>query len=506
MRSIKNWLAGMLGRRTRFQPGAATMARPRLVVERLEDRTAPAVLTVNSTADTANNADPYLSLREAIAIANSPTLPVGLSPQILGQISGTLHGTGNDTILFDISSPIMLGGSQLKLSLPSTSATITIDGGAAGVTVDGNHDSLVLQVDIGVQAQLTHLTLRNGNDVNYGGGIFNEGTMVITNCTIASNTVGGIDNEGGTITLQGCLITNNSALVAGGIFNNTGSITLTDTAITYNRATGRTGGGLFNQGGHVTMTRCDVLHNYAALNAGGIANYSQFYTDGTTVFGVDEAVLEMSDCTVSNNTAGADGGGIVNSDPNPRPDTHELVPATMTISDSTLDGNYAQVSGGAIKTFGGSLMINGCTLTNNSAGQSGGAINADPAVVTIISSTFSGNSAPVGADLYNEDSAVTIIASSITGIYIEGGTVTDPIAHLLAQVAALNLSSGVTNSLTSTLQSAQASLASANTTAAVNQLTAFINQLNALVNSHRLGDLTADSLINEVDNLIALIG
>ena len=62
------------------------MSRPRL--ELLEDRLAPATLTVDSTADTASDADPYLSLREAVGIVNSPTLPTDLSPQILGQISG----------------------------------------------------------------------------------------------------------------------------------------------------------------------------------------------------------------------------------------------------------------------------------------------------------------------------------------------------------------------------------------------------------------------------------
>src|SRR6476469_1510875 len=74
----------------------------------LEHRTAPAVLTVNSTADTASPGDPYLSLREAVAIVNSPALPSGLSPQILAQISGTLHGNASDTIQFAVNGPITL--------------------------------------------------------------------------------------------------------------------------------------------------------------------------------------------------------------------------------------------------------------------------------------------------------------------------------------------------------------------------------------------------------------
>jgi hypothetical protein len=78
-------LARVIARTCRPSP------RRRLHLERLEGRLAPATLTVNSPADTANPSDPDLSLREAITIVNSPSLPSGLSNQILGQISGTLH-------------------------------------------------------------------------------------------------------------------------------------------------------------------------------------------------------------------------------------------------------------------------------------------------------------------------------------------------------------------------------------------------------------------------------
>jgi len=102
---------------TRTPPTSSARARrqksrPRLGLELLEQRTAPAILTVNSILDTANTSDAYLSLREAIAIVNSPTLPSGLSTQITGQISGTLHAGGSDTIVFDptqVTAPIILG-------------------------------------------------------------------------------------------------------------------------------------------------------------------------------------------------------------------------------------------------------------------------------------------------------------------------------------------------------------------------------------------------------------
>jgi hypothetical protein len=245
------------------------------------------------------------------------------------------------------------------------------------------------------------------------------------------------------------------------------------------------GAGVLNLGGTITLSNCDLVGNTAEGPHHEPSQGGAIWNDG---------ILNIDHCNLLGNSASS-GGGIYNSG------------GTVTIRNSTLSGNSATSgSGGAITTIGGSLTMNNCTLNNNSAYRYGGGIYVDPAVVTVFACTFSDNAAPSGADLYNFDGDVSLIANSISDIYNDIGTVTDPIANLLTQVAALNLNSGQTNSLTSTLQAAQASLSSANTTAAVNQLTAFINQLNALVNSHRLGQLTADSLIHEVDNLAELIG
>jgi hypothetical protein len=173
----RSWLSRLFGRSASIatsrrsqgtrRPGSC---RRRLGLEALEDRLAPATLMVNNRADTANPSDPYLTLREAIAIVNSPSLPPNLSDQILAQIRGTLHSGQADTIAFDpaaVTGPITLGGSQLELSLPGSTAAVTIDGGAAGVTVDANNASGVFQVDPAVQSSFVHLTITHGR--NAGG-------------------------------------------------------------------------------------------------------------------------------------------------------------------------------------------------------------------------------------------------------------------------------------------------------------------------------------------------
>jgi hypothetical protein len=197
---------------------------------------------------------------------------------------------------------------------------------------------------------------------------------------------------------------------------------------------------------------------------------------------------------VDRNGAVTDGGGIYN-------ENATLDLSGMALGSTSVDGNHAN-SGGAVATVGGVTTMTSCIVRGNTAQDQGGALWIDPSMMTIISCTFSDNTAPAGADLYNLDSTVTIIASSIANVTSNGGTVTDPFANLLTEVAALNLGNGVANSLSSKLHAAEQSLERGNATAAGNQLEALINQVNALVNSHRLGEITADSLIDEVDILV----
>jgi len=245
----RRWFARRSGRSTPATVRSCTRAGTRrpagrpgpLRLEALEDRLAPAILTVNSVADTASPSDPYLSLREAIAIVNSPTLPDGLSAQILGQISGTLHDGGADSIVFDpaaVTGPIVLGGSQLELSLPASTATVTIDGGGPGVTVDGNNASRIFRVDAGAQASFDNLTLSHAKATNdLGGGIDNSGTLTVTSSAFSANSAGtyggGIYNNG-TLTVTNCTFSGNSAGYGGGGIDNDGTPTLTITTFSAN--------------------------------------------------------------------------------------------------------------------------------------------------------------------------------------------------------------------------------------------------------------------------------
>ena len=78
-----------------------------------------------------------------------------------------------DTTVFDTPQTITLTGTQLELS--NTTGTETITGPAAGVTVSGGGLSRVFQVDAGVTASISGLTITGGTTAGNGGGLYNNG-------------------------------------------------------------------------------------------------------------------------------------------------------------------------------------------------------------------------------------------------------------------------------------------------------------------------------------------
>jgi hypothetical protein len=228
-----------------------------LKLEVLEDRTAPALLIVTSSADTHQTG--LLTLREALTQANTDAT-----------------GGQSDTIQFDSAlagATITLTGGPLELSGASSTATEMIDGGRL-IILSGNNASRVFTVDTGVTATLAGLTLTNGNATNgSGGGLYNAGTLTVTATTLAGNfaTDGGGLYNGGTLTLQGSTLAGNSALYGGGIEND-GTLTVSDSTLWGNSATSF-GGGLWTTAfapAAVTLTNDTITANRAdAAGLGG---------------------------------------------------------------------------------------------------------------------------------------------------------------------------------------------------------------------------------------------
>ena len=188
----------------------------------LEDRRLLSTYTVNSIGDSGTGSGLVGDLRYCITQANS--------------------AGGNETITFDstvFNTPqtITLNGTQLELS--DTTGAETITGPAAGVTVNGNNASRVFQIDGGVTASISRMTITGGSAGN-GGGLANYGTATLTKSTISSNSAsfygGGINTNHGTLALTNCTVSGNSDGQNGGGIANYATATLGNTIVAGNTA------------------------------------------------------------------------------------------------------------------------------------------------------------------------------------------------------------------------------------------------------------------------------
>jgi CSLREA domain-containing protein len=304
---------------------------------------------VTSTADDGSAG----TLRAAISWANaSSNVQDAIDPNTI--VFDTAH-------VFATPQTITLTQGQLELSNTATAEAIVGDG---AVTVNAHQASRVLEVDSGVTASLSGLTLTGGLVTNAdGGGILNQGNLSLTGDTIAGNTAqdgGGVVNEGtlsiATTTISGNTAAGGSDGGSGGGVLNEGSLTIATTTISGNIAEGDAGsdghgGGLANEGSLTLLT--STISGNTALGGDGADNAGVGEGGGSGL-----------------------GGGLFNDQF-----------ATAGVANSTLYGNRAM--GGA----GGS----GSTYGGGGGNGSGGGIFDNGGMVTITSSTIAANSVAGGA-------------------------------------------------------------------------------------------------------------
>ena len=248
-----------------------------------------------------------------------------------------------------------LAGKTIRLTTGQLllAGNLAIDASAlpGGMRIDGNHAGRIIYVDDQSRVTLDSLTITNGGvgENASGGGIYND--------------------EMASLTVQRCVITENSARHGGGIYN--------------------------DYGGSLTLNQSTVSGNSTVRDGGGIYNG-------------EECSLTLNECTVSGNSAGDDGGGIYNE-----------YDVSAMLNRSTLSGNSAADEGGGIYNGeDGDLTLNQSTLSGNSARNIGGGIyNYEDSTLRLNQSTVSGNSSGgEGGGIYiEEDSDVTLFNSIVAG-------------------------------------------------------------------------------------------
>jgi hypothetical protein len=230
-----------------------------------------------------------------------------------------------DTITFALSPAC----STITLTSRLQIAGLTISGpGSGNLAVSGNGTVGIFDNGPGMSATaaVSGLTMENGSSGS-GGAIFNDGTLTVTNCILASNTVtaggGGIYSDG-VLTVTDSTLSNNSSTGAGtsggAIFNSNGTATIIDSTVTDNSTQG-SGGGVINSG-TLTVTESTFSGNSTIDFGGALDNESG-------------SAATVTNSTFSDNisTVGGDGGGIWNTSP-----------GTLTLGTTILAGSGA--SGG----------------------------------------------------------------------------------------------------------------------------------------------------------------
>jgi hypothetical protein len=125
-----------------------------------------------------------------------------------------------DTITFAVTGTVGLTSGELLVD-----KSISISGpGTNNLAVDGNDNSRVFHIGAGETVTISGLTITNGVTGAYGGGIYNESaTLTLNNCIVSDNSAdygGGIYNEfvfgSATLTMNNSTLSGNSADLEGG--------------------------------------------------------------------------------------------------------------------------------------------------------------------------------------------------------------------------------------------------------------------------------------------------
>lgn len=270
-------------------------------------------------------------------------------PGSLRQALFDSSATGGGAITFsNVSGTIILDSPLSSLA----ANTFIMGPGASMLTVSGGKKVRVLTIGESSSTVLCGLTVADGFVTNdYGGGIFNSGSLTISNCLLVNNVStpgrGGAVFSRGSLKLYSSTISSNLAAGANAFDSTSGS-----------EATGL-GGAIFVESGLVSVWESTFHGNQARGALHGLMNI--FPQSGGAAVGGAIFVLggrvAVERTTFSNNS-GLGGSGL------PEPFT----------SNGGSDGGIA--AGGALGASNGIVSLVNCTLSGNQArGGSGASAN-----------------------------------------------------------------------------------------------------------------------------------
>jgi len=315
-----------------------------------------ATLTVTTTADSIDAAgscsavtlaalpgpDGQTSLREAVCASNSN--PGGDSIAFSVNGTFTLSGAANDD-----------NGGTGDLDIKQS---LSINGnGAANTILDGGGIERIFDVFPSAASTffVTSLTLQNGDTrttaFKEGGAMYlhNNVTATFGICRIINNfsgSNGAIENRGA-LTIISSELSGNQTIpsagsAAGGGIHNQGSLVVSYTTITNNLVRGE-GGGIATAasvGATVTINNSTISGNTASITGGGLGNGGGISTTG------NQSTINITNSTISGNYADNSGGGLYLVTPGGGTGNATLESVTLTNNTADFDNNGAGAGGG----------------------------------------------------------------------------------------------------------------------------------------------------------------
>ena len=251
----------------------------------------------------------------------------------------------------------------------------------------GTASNRVMHITPGADVALMSLTIRHGVDTA-GGGILNEGTLMMHDCVVEKNVATNWQPPSG----------------GGGIFSDSPFLQLSSTDFYRNYCYGH-GGGINNSNTHsiVNIDNCQFIENITEGGGGGM--HSPF-----------DSVINITNSGFTDNVAMYAKGGGLNIGGGTTDDM-------VYIGNCSFVGNTSEYPGGGLNIYCDSAMLENLLVRDNLSHGSGGGVSIMGTWVMLVSSSIIGNEA------WHNGGGITITHRA-EGVYIANTTISGNYAHL----------------------------------------------------------------------------
>ncbi len=210
-------------------------------------------------------------------------------------------------------------------------------------------------------------TIKGGNNIGNGGGIYNEGTLILNNVTVSNNeanlvakpvygTGGGVYCQGSNTVFRmvGGELSNNKCHGGGGGVHavEIKECSITNVSVHHNTSTSKGAGiRVKTANGHgVSISNCHIYDN--TVNDDNQSMGGGIYYEGTPK-------MILTKCTIESNRVTKDGGGI-----------HVYNNGTLELNDCIIRNNHADNLGGGVYTYNNpTIKVNGEVIITHNEGK-----------------------------------------------------------------------------------------------------------------------------------------